>query len=181
MTPRAKELCAECGQLLREGDRFCMACGTERSAPAAEDEHADEPEAEPEWEYARIVPRVADRQWMGPSGASIWVYEAIGSHPTRGAYTARSSAQFSVADATFGPTLDWQGQLEGQEALALLLTDLRAGGWQLVAGQWAADRLLEVLPGRLRDEGASGEGWQLVVRQERPVWSRFIFRRPAST
>lgn len=188
MTPHAKWSCAKCGQQLREGDQYCMACGTKRDTLAGGREVGREVEHEVEreggtddaWEYARVAPRVADRQGDGSPGAGGWVYEAIGSHPTRGAFMVRISAAFSVADATFGPTLDWNGQLEGHEALAVLLTELRADGWQLVAGQWAADRLQEVLPGRVSDKGTSGEGWQLMVRQGRPIWSRLIFRRAAS-
>lgn len=187
MTPYANERCARCGQQLREGDRFCMACGTRRGDPVRRDARKDErvgglgesegkgeaqraSEWEGEWEYAHVAPRLADQQ----RGASKWVYEAIGSHPTRGSFSVRSSPEFSVADAAFGPTLDWRGRLEGQEALSSLVEDLRADGWQRLAKQKALAALPHVLTARLNAEGGPSP-----AQQENPAWSQFIFRRPA--
>ena len=164
--------CATCGQTLREGDRFCMRCGAEREPVSAE----------LAWEYATIAARPAEtsspargeRQSGGPArGASRWVYEAIGEHLARDRFVVARSPAFLAADATFGPTFDWNGRLEGHDALAALLAQLRNEGWEVLADQQNLDLLLSRLSttGHLR---ALGE----TMGQEQPVWSQLTLRRP---
>lgn len=152
--------CTICGHALRPGDRFCMRCGAPRGGG----------QAERQWEYAHIIPRRLERDDRPQRGAATtWVYEAIGTHPSRGEYSVRRSEPFAVADVAYGPTLDWNGRLEGQEALTLLLAHLGTDGWQLLADQEAVDLLLAQL---------GTDGWQRLMRHDKPAWSQFTFRRP---